>query len=331
MTSHDGGVALSNRTIAALAEPFDGGRGPSHSTIELIWTSAGAIDYLGEGNKLQRVLGGLRALRDGRPPEGGHIRLPADPEKLQSVASELATRLVATGFVDAAIVQDALEEGPVAVADADLSTTSDNVRASVDHDAHSLAGAAISQPSGYQSAAGGIVEDPRVVMVVHGQDPAAARAMFDWLRAMNLRPQEWSQLVKSSGAASPFIGEVLETAFRRAQAVVVLFTPDEQARVRPELVKGRSSWRLQARPNVLFEAGMAFATHPERTVLVVLGDQEIPSDLAGRHYVRLGSVGALRDLAQRLEQAGCPVDLTGNDWLDVERFPGRSEIAAAPV
>jgi len=296
-------VALSNRTIAALAEPFDGGGGPSHSAIELMWASAGAIDYLGEGNKLQRVLGGLRALRDGRPPEDGHIRLPADPEKLQSVASDLATRLVATGCVDAATVEDALEEGPVVIADG----------------------------LGSAPSSGEIAEDPRVVMVVHGQDPVAARAMFDWLRATNLRPQEWSQLVKSSGAASPFIGEILETAFRQAQAVVVLFTPDEQARVRPELVKGRSSWRLQARPNVLFEAGMAFATHPERTVLVVLGDQEIPSDLAGRHYVRLDSVGALRDLAQRLEQAGCPVDLTGNDWLDVERFPGRSEIAAAPV
>jgi predicted nucleotide-binding protein len=168
-------------------------------------------------------------------------------------------------------------------------------------------------------------------MVVHGQDPDAARAMFDWLRATNLRPQEWSQLVKSSGTASPFIGEVLETAFSQAQAVVVLFTPDEQVRLRHELNKRHTVWRLQARPNVLFEAGMAFATHPERTVLVVLGDQEIPSDFAGRHYVRVDSVAALRDLAQRLEQAGCPVDLTGSDWLDLGRFPDRSAIAAAPV
>jgi hypothetical protein len=81
---------------------------------------------------------------------------------------------------------------------------------------------------------------------------------------------------------------------------------------------------------VLFEAGMAFATHPERTVLAVLGDQDIPSDLAGRHYVRLGSVAALRDLAQRLATAGCPVDLTGNDWLDVTRFPDRIGISAKP-
>jgi predicted nucleotide-binding protein len=166
--------------------------------------------------------------------------------------------------------------------------------------------------------------DRREVMVVHGQDGEAARALFDWLRSIGLRPSEWSALVKASSSASPFIGEVLETAFSQAQAVVVLFSPDEQVRLRPEL--RRDAWRLQARPNVLFEAGMAFASHPRRTVLAVLGDQDIPSDLAGRHYVRIDGPAALRDLAQRLETAGCAVDLAGSDWLDATRFPDRNGI-----
>jgi predicted nucleotide-binding protein len=154
--------------------------------------------------------------------------------------------------------------------------------------------------------------------------------MFDWLRSIGLRPSEWNQLVDASEVASPFIGQVLESAFQRAQAVVVLFTPDEHVKLREQLGGGAPVWRLQARPNVLFEAGMALATHARRTVLVVLGEQEIPSDLAGRHYVRLGSGQALRDLAQRLERAGCPVDLTGSDWLDLTRFPNRV-IASAPA
>jgi hypothetical protein len=240
-------VALSNRTIAALAQPFEGGGGPSHSAIELIWTSADAADYVGEGNKLERVMGGLRALRDGRRAAAGEPGLDADHEKLGAVASLLATRLVAAGLIAADTVEEALEE---------------------------------------QSATTG--------------GPA------------------------SSGAS------VANVAPEPAE-VVVLFTPDEHVRLRQEMVRRAPNWRLQARPNVLFEAGMAFATHPERTALVVLGDQEIPSDLAGRHYVRLGSVAALRDLAQRLHDAGCPVDLTGNDWLDVSRFPDRSGIPATPT
>ena len=87
---------------------------------------------------------------------------------------------------------------------------------------------------------------------------------------------------------------------------------------------------MQARPNVLFEAGTALATHPTQTVLVVLGDRELPSDLSGRHYVRLSGVAALRDLAQRLEDAGCPVDRTGDHWLDYSRLPQRDGVPAEP-
>jgi hypothetical protein len=99
-------VALSNRTLALLAQPFEGGDGPSHSTIELIWTSADAIDYLpAEGNKLNRVLGGLRALQGGLPAGPLGAPLAPDDEKLRLVAGDLASRLMASNVVDA----DALE------------------------------------------------------------------------------------------------------------------------------------------------------------------------------------------------------------------------------
>jgi predicted nucleotide-binding protein len=173
-------------------------------------------------------------------------------------------------------------------------------------------------------------EDPAAVMVVHGQDAEATRALFDWLRSIGLHPKEWSQLLRATGTASPFIGQVLDEAFRLAQAVVVLFTPDERATLREELSGRAGHWRLQGRPNVLFEAGTAIATHPKQTVLVVLGDLELPSDLAGRHYVRLSGVSALRDLAQRLEDAGCPVDRSGDHWLDFGQFPDRSDVVSEP-
>lgn len=323
-------VPLSHRTIAALAQPFEGGGGPSHSTIQLIWTSADAAEYLGEGNKLDRVLGGLRALRDGRRRAPGQRALPPDHEKLQSVASDLATRLVAARLVDAELVVDALQEER---APPRGTATPRGIKKARGSSVVGRAPSKVRTPRRSPSTSPNevVVDDPSVVMVVHGQDTSVARAMFDWLRAITLKPRDWSQHVKASGEASPFIGKVLETAFTSAQAVIVLFTPDEHVALRKDLKGGAHAWRLQARPNVLFEAGMAFATHPKRTVLVVLGDQELPTDLAGRHYVRLGSVPALRDLAQRLEQAGCPVDLSGDDWLDVSRFPDRSAITAKPA
>jgi predicted nucleotide-binding protein len=174
--------------------------------------------------------------------------------------------------------------------------------------------------------------DRSIVMVVYGHDHEANAALFDWLRALGLAPQEWGDLTLATGSASPFIGEVLEAAFDRAQAVVVLLTPDEHTSVREELAGHAATWRLQARPNVLFEAGMAFATHPERTVLVVLGAQELPSDLAGRHYVRLdGRPEPLHELANRLEAAGCSVQRSGGQWLNPSRFPNRDRIPHVPA
>ena len=161
-------------------------------------------------------------------------------------------------------------------------------------------------------------------MVIYGHDEEGNTALFDWLRAIGLQPREWDQLVHASHTASPYIGDVLVQAFKDAQAVVAFFTPDE--RVRPRGHTG--PWRLQARPNVLIEAGMALVTHPKRTILVVLGPQDLPSDLAGRHYIRLNhtSPKPLHQLARRLSDAGCHTDLTGTDWLNPRRFPDRDNV-----
>lgn len=111
-------MALSASTIAALARPFEGGNGPPHSTIELVWASAGAQAYLAEGNKLERVLEGLRSLEEGRRGATGHPQLPPNHTKLRMVASDLATRLLAMGLVDLADVSEAIsDEDQVATAD----------------------------------------------------------------------------------------------------------------------------------------------------------------------------------------------------------------------
>jgi predicted nucleotide-binding protein len=172
----------------------------------------------------------------------------------------------------------------------------------------------------------------KAVMVIYGHDTQANTALFDWLRAIGLQPQEWSQIMATSGSASPYIGQALERAFENAQAVVAFFTPDERVLAANASPDNPNAWRLQARPNVLIEAGMALTIHPTRTVLVMLGPQELPSDLAGRHYVRLTNtaVPPLHDLANRLHLAGCDTDTLGTSWLDPARFPERDHITPAP-
>jgi predicted nucleotide-binding protein len=160
----------------------------------------------------------------------------------------------------------------------------------------------------------------RDVFVIHGRDERLRVGMFQFLRSLALNPIEWSEAVELTGEAAPYIGDVLDAAFSRARAVVVLFTPDELVRLRPDLCgphesPHETSFKQQARPNVLFEAGMAMARHPTRTVLVEIGTLRPFSDIGGRHTIQMDNSPKRRqELAQRLERAGCPVNLKGTDW-----------------
>lgn len=167
--------------------------------------------------------------------------------------------------------------------------------------------------------------DPRKVFVVHGRNEELRTGMFQFLRAIGLAPIEWNEAIALTGHASPFIGEVLDAAFKGARAVVVLMTPDEVAYLQAQYAnhEGDPETRPapQARPNVLFEAGMAIGRDAARTVLVEVGQVRSFSDIAGRHTIRLGNDTASRQsLAQRLETAGCAVDLTGTDWHTIGNF-----------
>jgi predicted nucleotide-binding protein len=162
--------------------------------------------------------------------------------------------------------------------------------------------------------------DRRCVWVVHGRDLALRDAMFTFLRAIGLRPLEWNQALLRTATPTPFIGEVLDAAFAAGQAIVVLLSGDDVAMLREPLRKPsdsvfESELTRQARPNVLFEAGMALGYAPKRTILVQVGLLRPFSDIGGRHLVHLGMDTASRqDLGQRLKAVGCDVDLSGVDW-----------------
>lgn len=164
--------------------------------------------------------------------------------------------------------------------------------------------------------------DLACVMVVHGRDLAARDDLFNLLRALRLRPIEWDEAIRATETGAPYTGDAVDAAFRIAQAAVVLCTPDEQVMLRKDLRKpdepaeAQPAW--QPRPNVFFEGGIAFTTHPKRTVVLELGRVRMASDLLGRNTIRVSTTSTSwrHSLAERLRNCEC-----------TDLYPTRTDVA----
>lgn len=168
------------------------------------------------------------------------------------------------------------------------------------------------------------------VMVVYGRDQKLRDSMFSFLRALKLNPIEWSEAVRATKKASPYVGEILDAAFKMAQAIVVLLSPDESVQLRRELCTSDEEFakeqKFQPRANVLIEAGMALARAEDRTLLVRVGDVNLASDIHGRHVVTLDDSAEQRnELAQRLKTAGCEPDTGNTDWYRTGTFKANAK------
>lgn len=165
------------------------------------------------------------------------------------------------------------------------------------------------------------------VFVIHGRDEEARRALFEYLRALNVEPREWEHLVRATGSAAPSLKDVIDRATREAQAVIALLTPDDIVELHPSLRSADEDigerGACQARPNVFLELGMALALHAGHTIVLEAGTMRRPADLGGLNYVRMDPAGVwLNKVAARLEGAGCRVNRNGEDWRRVDRFAG---------
>ena len=111
-----------------------------------------------------------------------------------------------------------------------------------------------------------------------------------FLRSIGLDPIEWEVALEMTGTPSPYIGEVIDVVFARAQALIVLMTPDDIVHLDPALCEAGDPElvaQAQPRPNVLIEAGMALGRYPERTIIVEFGTgRRHPAWVAGRSKVR---------------------------------------------
>jgi predicted nucleotide-binding protein len=162
------------------------------------------------------------------------------------------------------------------------------------------------------------------VFIVHGRNLKARDGLCSFLQCLGLDPLTWEQVVRLTKKPVPSTLEVVDRGFEEARIAVVLFTPDEKAQLRHDYAKSEDDAKagFQPRQNVIFEAGMAFAKYPERTVLVCLGKLRLHdlSDLAGINYVEFdNSPQKRRDLVGRLkvalDNAVCKIQLK-EDCID---------------
>jgi predicted nucleotide-binding protein len=192
-----------------------------------------------------------------------------------------------------------------------------------------IAAAAIAPPAMKRRAApAGKASNKRkdAVFVVHGRDDNARKALSALLGSLHVYIVEWEKALALTKKGSPYIGEVIDAGFNHAQAIVVLLTPDDCAKLRKPLLKTTDAaferkLTGQPRQNVTFEAGMAFGKYKDTTILVEVGKIRPMSDLTGVHTVRLTNAAAQRKLlVGKLKTVGVQLDDSGNDWLTVGDF-----------
>lgn len=162
--------------------------------------------------------------------------------------------------------------------------------------------------------------DGRTVFLVQGRNSALQAEFVSFLRSLDLKVIEWEQAVSMTGEPNPYIGDVITAGLEAADGVVVLATPDDLSRLDPNLAQDSNDEatveRGQPRQNVIYEAGMAMALAPSRTLMIAVRSARIMSDLAGRHLVYLDNESASRKrIVQRLQMIGLAVDDSGEDWL----------------
>jgi predicted nucleotide-binding protein len=167
------------------------------------------------------------------------------------------------------------------------------------------------------------------IFVVHGRDAKLNQDMYAFLSSIGIVPMEWDHAIKAAkGGANPIVGDVISQAMEKVQGVMILLSPDEEAKIRPKFTsdtdkkKGYHLKGFQPRPNVIFEAGLALGAHSDKTILVQVGTVRDISDIAGKHMVHLSNSFADRKrLADRLaSKLKFEVDLDGTTWQTIGNF-----------
>jgi predicted nucleotide-binding protein len=166
------------------------------------------------------------------------------------------------------------------------------------------------------------------VFVVHGRDERLRDAMYELLGALGLKAQEWGHAIRAARGkgGNPYVNDAVTKVMDQAQAIVVMLSPDDEAKLKGQFVgkherQTEGKLRGQARPNVIFETGIAIGTHHRKTVMVQVGNVKSFTDIGGMHIPYLtGDDRSRHDFANRLADLGCKIDRDGDHWLRAGDF-----------
>jgi predicted nucleotide-binding protein len=167
------------------------------------------------------------------------------------------------------------------------------------------------------------------IFVVHGRDSKLRDSMYDFLGALGLRPLEWGHAIRAAigkRGGNPYVNDAVNKIMAQAQAIVVLLSPDDEVRLREQFVQRHEQdeegkFRFQARPNVIFETGIAVGTHHSKTLIIQVGAVKPFTDIGGMHVLHLtGDDKSRNAFAERLEALGCKINRTGDRWLSAGDF-----------
>ncbi|MDR6971259.1 TIR domain-containing protein [Leifsonia shinshuensis] len=167
-----------------------------------------------------------------------------------------------------------------------------------------------------------MTRDPKKVFLVRGRDTRPFVALEQFLHFAGLTVISWQDAAHLTGKPQPHTYEIVKAGIDSAGATIVIWSADDEAQLKADLGKGPGDPATQvmgqARQNVIFEAGMAYATSPNNTIFVSSDSSlRMPSDIEGFNWVTLdGSWGSREDLINRLKYTEAEPLLHGTNLND---------------
>ena len=150
----------------------------------------------------------------------------------------------------------------------------------------------LSAPQSGDRGANGLDRDRSRVLLIHGHDSIGVKEVARLVERLGLEPILWQEALDRIGLMSPSVIERFRSCLDVAQGVVIV------------LEGGLGESEL----NLVFEAGLALGLAEERTVVIQLGDQTPPDDLAAVNILRLRSTEeSANALSSALASAGCAI------------------------